>query len=221
MIVGVMDSGIGGLTTLGRLIEVCGGDYVFVCDEQGPYGDKDDAFVLNRTFLACDKLKRRGAEIIVLACNTATNVAIRKLREYDNSVNYIGIEPAVKPALNSCNKIAVALTPAAARQEKFIKLIGQGGDRIKLITLASLAPDIEKAYSNSDMMKSLAKELCCRCRDCDGLVLGCTHYLFLKDYISDMCPDLKIFDGNDGVARRLYRFTGHMGNSSIEFIKIR
>ena len=220
MIIGVMDSGIGGLTTLSRLIKICGGDYVFVRDERGPYGDKDDAFVLDRTFAACDALKNCGAKTIVLACNTATNVAIHKLREYDKTVNFIGVEPAVKPALCGCKRVAVALTPTAARQEKFKRLISHCGDRIKLITIPELAPSIERSYFDSNELRSLAQELCRNCCGYDGLVLGCTHYIFLRDYISELCPELRIYDGNDGVARRLYRFTGYMGDASVRFIKI-
>lgn len=221
MTVGVMDSGIGGLTTLSRMMRVCGGDYVFIRDKLGPYGDKDDAFVLDRTFAACEKLKECGADIIVLACNTATNVAIRKLREFDKDFNYIGVEPAVKPALYSCSSVAVALTPTAARQEKFARLISAKRDRIKLITLPELAPEIERGYFDFAALKRSAYKLYNECRGCDGLVLGCTHYVFLKDYLYEFDPRLKIFDGNDGVARRLMRFTGKMGAPSVRFEFIR
>lgn len=221
MIVGVMDSGIGGLTTLDRMMRVCGGDYVFVRDGLGPYGDKDDAFVLDRTFRACEKLKACGAGIIVLACNTATNVAIHKLREFDPNFDYIGVEPAVKPALGSCYRVAVALTPTAARQEKFNKLIFPVTNRIKLITLPELAPEIERSYFDVAALRKLAKRLYGECDGCDGLVLGCTHYVFLKDYIYETAPRFKIFDGNDGVARRLLRFTGKMGEPSVRFEMIK
>ncbi len=219
MVIGVMDSGIGGLTTLSRMMKVCGGDYIFIRDNCS-YGDKDDAFVLNRTFKACEKLKSRGASIIVLACNTATNVAIQRLRELDAGFNYIGVEPAVKPALCSCRNVAVALTPAAARQEKFRELIGSKSDMIKLITRAELAPEIERSYFDANELKSLARKLYTECRGCDGLVLGCTHYIFLKDYLYDLDPRMKIFDGNDGVARRLYRFTGKMGAPTVSFERL-
>ncbi|MCH5163437.1 MAG: aspartate/glutamate racemase family protein [Clostridiales bacterium] len=220
MIVGVMDSGKGGLTTLSRLMQVCGGEYVFVRDKLGPYGDKDDGFVLSRTLKACALLKDCGAEIIVLACNTATNVAIHKLRENDRCFNYIGIEPAVKPALGSCNRVAVALTPTAARQEKFKRLICQRRDKVKLITNGSLAGQIEKFYFDKEALRELAVSLYAECDGCDGLVLGCTHYIFLREYLLELDPRLKIFDGNDGVARRLLRFTGHMGVASVRFEQI-
>lgn len=220
MIVGVMDSGIGGITTLSTLMEVCGGDFVFVSDKKGPYGNKDDDFVLKRTFSACRVLKENGAEIIVLACNTATNVAISKLREADKGFNYIGIEPAVKPALRECDKIAVALTPTAARQNKFVKLISQNKKNIKLITLPELAPAIERSFLNGYALKALAVQLYSLCKDCNGLVLGCTHYIFLREYLNELAPELKIFDGNDGVSRRLLRFTGKTDTTSVKFIKI-
>lgn len=220
MIIGVLDSGIGGLTTLSRLMSICGGEYVFARDKRGPYGDKDDGFVMDRTFAACAKLKSSGAQIIVLACNTATNVAINKLREYDSDFNYIGIEPAVKPALRSCKRVAVALTPTAARQEKFLRLISSKRDRVKLITIPSLATQVEKSYFDVNKLKSLAAKLYAQCGGCDGLVLGCTHYIFLKDYLYGLDESLKIFDGNDGVARQLLRFTGKMDSPSVRFTEI-
>lgn len=219
MVVGVLDSGIGGLTTLSTLTRVCGGEFVFVRDEKGPYGDKDDCFVLNRVFLACQKLRSFGAKIIVLACNTATNVAIERLRSLDPATNYIGVEPAVKPALEKCNRVAVALTPTAARQEKFRRLIGET-DRVVPITVASLAPDIERGYFDRRLIERLARDLVTRCEGCDGLVLGCTHYIFLRSAISEIDSSITLFDGNDGVARRLYGFTGYRGPASIKFTSI-
>lgn len=221
MKIGVMDSGIGGITTLARLMTVCGGEYLYVRDARSPYGDKSDEFVLRRTLCACKELRNSGAEIIVLACNTATNVAIDALRNLDKRFVYIGVEPAVRPALKSCKKVAVALTPAAARQKKFAKLIGGSGDRIKIITIPQLASEIERRlYCEADMMK-LAQILYAHCDDCDGLVLGCTHYIFLKKYISAIDPSLRLFDGNDGVARRLFGFTGYMGDVSVRFLQIK
>lgn len=220
MVIGVMDSGIGGITTLAKLMEVCGGNYVYVRDERGPYGDKDAAFVLNRTAAACDCLKSRGAKIIVLACNTATNVAISYMRRLDKDTRYLGVEPAVKPALKMCDRVCVALTPTASKQEKFIRLIGQDRGRIKLIALSNLATQIERAYSDKSEIMRLSRMLISEC-DGDGLVLGCTHYVFLRDSLSELNPTLKIFDGNDGVARRLSNLTGYMGAPTVEFLKIR
>ena len=215
-----MDSGIGGITTLRRLMSVVGGDYVFVRDRQCPYGDKGDGFILSRTLAACEKLKQHGAELIVLACNTATSVAIKHLRERDKSFTYIGIEPAVKPALLGCDKVAVILTPATARQDKFKRLIKSEGDRVKIVTPAALAAQIEKSFFDAGVMARLAAEVYSECSDCDGVVLGCTHYIYLKDYLYGIDDKLKIFDGNDGVARRVLSVVGKQGDPSVRFIEI-
>ena len=90
-----MDSGLGGITTLAALMGTCGGEYVYARDALGPYGDKNDGFVLRRAFRVCSALKSLGAEAIVLACNTATNAAIERLRAADPTTTYIGVEPAV------------------------------------------------------------------------------------------------------------------------------
>ncbi|MBE5730400.1 MAG: hypothetical protein E7350_00420 [Clostridiales bacterium] len=220
MKIGIMDSGIGGITTLRRLMSVVGGDYVFVRDRLCPYGDKDDGFILSRTFAACEKLKQHGAELIVLACNTATSVAVRALREQDKAFSYIGIEPAVKPALLGCDKAAVILTPATARQDKFKLLIKSEGDRLKIVTPPALAPQIEKSFFDPKEMARLAAEVYSECKGYDGVVLGCTHYIFLKDYLYGLDYKLKIFDGNDGVARRVLSLVGKQGDPSVRFIEI-
>lgn len=216
--IGVMDSGIGGITTLSRLMDVCGGDYLYVSDKM-TYGDKSEEFILDRTMKACALLKRRGAKIIVLACNTATNVAIASLRRLDNSTYYIGTEPAVMPALRECQTVTVALTPSAARTQKFRTLIGDFSDRVELVTPPSLASEIEGTYMDKCALMHLAEGLL-RSVNGDGLVLGCTHYVFLKRFISELRPSLKIYDGNDGVAKRLLLKAGKEEISSVEFLKL-
>lgn len=214
-----MDSGIGGITTLSRLMSVCGGDFVYVSDSRGPYGDKSEEFIIDRTMAACSLLKAQGADTIVLACNTATNAAISMLRRLDGITYYIGTEPAVVPALRECDKVTVALTPAAARAQKFRSLIEGKGERIELVTPPSLAGEIEEAYMDKCALERLARRLL-RFVNGDGLVLGCTHYVFLKEYISALRPSLKLFDGNDGVARRLLCKNGKTGSASVKFVKL-
>lgn len=220
MKIGIMDSGIGGITTLHRLMHVVGGDYLFVRDRLCPYGDKDDSFIQGRALAACESLKKHGAELIVLACNTATSVAIKSLRQEDKGFTYIGIEPAVKPALVGASRVAVILTPATARQDKFKRLIKSDGERIKLITPPDLASQIEKSFFDTKKMSKLAAEVYSQCEGCDGVVLGCTHYIFLKDYLYGLDDKLKIFEGNDGVARRVLSLVGKQGDPSVRFLEI-
>lgn len=218
MIVGVMDSGIGGLTTLSSLMRICGGEFVYVRDKKGPYGDKEEEFVLERTKKACSILKKAGAGIIVIACNTATNVAIGELRKSDCGFTYVGVEPAVKPALKECASVAVALTPTAARQKKFLKLIEEN-KKIKLITDSLLAPAIEKSLFCEDKLDELALRLLSKCDGSDGLVLGCTHYVFLKERLRKYNRELKIFDGNDGVAKRMLAYVKKSDFACVRFLQ--
>lgn len=221
MKIGVMDSGVGGLTTLSSCIRECGGEYVYLKDEKGPYGDKDDEFVIQRTFLACEKLIELGVQVIIVACNTATNVAISSVRKAYANHKFIGVEPAVRPALNECERVAVALTPTAARQDKFRRLIGGYAHRIKLVTPAFLAPAIEKNYFDYAQKNIFASTLLEQSGDVDGLVLGCTHYVYLKPFITRINSKLKVFDGNDGVAKRLLTLCGKSEFLGVQFVKIR
>ncbi|MBR2967808.1 MAG: aspartate/glutamate racemase family protein [Clostridia bacterium] len=220
MKIGIMDSGVGGLTTLSRCVDVCGGDYIYLKDEKGPYGDKDDGFVIQRALRACEKLIDLGAQTIIIACNTATNVAISIVRKAFADVRFIGVEPAVKPALTECERIAVALTPVAARQDKFKQLISDSLLRIKLVTPAFLAPAIEKSYFDYTQKNILADKLLQEIGDVDGLVLGCTHYVYLKHALKRKRTDLKVFDGNDGVAKRLLSLNGKSQFSNVEFVNM-
>lgn len=219
MITGVMDSGIGGITTLKRLMSLCGGDFVYVSDKLGPYGDKSETFIADRTMEACAALKAQGAEIIVLACNTATDTAISLMRRVCDDTFFIGTEPAVKPALRECKKVSVALTPACSKSRRFISLIEGNEDRVQIIAPPCLAAQIERAYMNKCALKKLAERLVSEVNG-DGLVLGCTHYLYLKEYLALLRPNIKIYDGNDGVARQLLSIKGKESYSSVKFIKI-
>ncbi len=214
-----MDSGIGGITTLCRLMEICGGNYVYVRDKMGPYGDKDAAFIANRTMAACSALIKHGAEIVVLACNTATDTAISLMRRLDKKTVFIGTEPAVKPALSECKRVSVALTPACSRSRRFASLIEGNEDRVQIIASPCLASEIEDAYGDKDALNALAERLV-SAADGDGLVLGCTHYVFLREYIRRLKPELKLYDGNDGVARQLLSIKEKEDFSTVKFIKI-
>ena len=212
--VGVFDSGIGGITTLCSLLER-GGDFVYLRDNVR-YGDKSDKFITARTLSACAALKKVGVDTIVIACNTATAVAIERLRELDGAVKYIGTEPAVKPALKSCKFVTVALTKAAAEQRRFRSLISGHESRIKVAAFDRLADDIEKANFEKRTMIKIAEQLLNEVSG-DGLVLGCTHYVFLKRYIAMLSPSLKLFDGNEGVAKQLPQ----RNNATVKFLRIR
>lgn len=179
------------------------------------YGDKSDRYITDRTVRACSLLKSQGADTVVLACNTATAVAIERLRMLDDSVRYIGTEPAVKPALNSCDFVTVALTPVAARQKRFARLINGYEKRIRVVAFANIAAEIEQAKFEERKLCRIAEKMLAEVNG-EGLVLGCTHYVFLKKYLAKLSPKLKLFDGNEGVARQLPKAQ----ESSVKFLNV-
>ncbi|MCL2796701.1 MAG: aspartate/glutamate racemase family protein [Firmicutes bacterium] len=126
--IGVFDSGAGGLSVL----EACRAllpreDFIYLSDARhAPYGNKADAEIAGRVFTCCERLINLNCKAIVVACNTATGVGIRTLRErYERP--FVGLEPAIKPAIEAGFKGEIVLfcTEATARQEKFLKLLGQ------------------------------------------------------------------------------------------------
>lgn len=208
--IGFIDSGIGGITTLCKTMELLPCEsYIYLADFSSmPYGNKPREFILARTVDNCYTLLNRGCKAIVVACNTATNVGISFLRNYDTFLSkciYVGLEPAVMPAVRSgAKKILVLVTEATAKQSKFRRLIYDYSDRLIISPQPRLASEIEHTIGNSDKLDALLKEVMEPFPDVDAVVLGCTHYVFLKDCFARLYGEkYKIFDGNEGAAVRL------------------
>lgn len=209
MVIGVIDSGIGGLTTLKEIIRVRGGgDYIYYLDNaRHPYGIRSEKEIYSYMRKACDTLALLGAEAIAIACNTATAVCIDDLRREYPDTPFIGIEPSIKPAVRHGENICVLATPLTLKQERFSKLLT--GATFHMPDCTGLADAIEEEYPClARAQKTLTKALY-RFSDIrfDSAVLGCTHYSYLGDWISKIlgCP---CFDGNGGVARQTRRICG-------------
>lgn len=209
MLIGVMDSGIGGLTTLAEIIRVRGGgSYVYFSDDAHcPYGNKSKDEIYLTVKSGAERLMREGAECIVLACNTATACAIDELRAKFKSFTFVGTEPCINTAKIYGKKLCVLATPATLSSSRFLRL-SQGAEctfpRCNL-----LAAEIEKSFPSFLSAKQLLTQILAPYRGTrfDAAVLGCTHYCLLKRHIEKLlaCP---VKDGNNGVARRLRRLTG-------------
>lgn len=219
MKIGVVDSGIGGITTLSALINQVGADYIYVADHAfAPYGNKPSHMVRHRLVEIVEYLIGMGVQAVVIACNTATAVGVEYLRERV-SIPVIGTEPAIMPALRACNgSIAVLTTPLTAATERFRRLISMAPDRLQVVTMPTLASQIEMGLDDlTEISQAVARRLqpyafC-------GVVLGCTHYVYLRPYLNEIYRD-NVFDGNLGIARRLRAIVGS-GNtySTIELVK--
>lgn len=204
MIIGVLDSGLGGLSTLAELIRWEVSDYyIYYADNyNAPYGTKNGEQIKNYAACACNHLIKLGAEAIVLACNTATSSVINKLRA-ELTVPIFGLEPAIRPALaETLGKVLVLATDYTLNGEKWHKLSCEFVGDYEVKTMSRLAELVDDYYPYSmDFLKDyIYYELQSYC-DIKSVVLGCTHYILVDDLISEALNNARTFDGNEGLAK--------------------
>ncbi|MGL5414573.1 MAG: glutamate racemase [Clostridium sp.] len=214
--IGFFDSGVGGLSVMKDALKLMPNEnYVFFGDSiNAPYGDRPMKEIRDLTFDAVDFLFSKNVKAIVVACNTATSAAVAELRRVYKDVPIVGIEPAVKPAveLKREGKIVIMATAFTIKQNKFARLI----EKYKEVDLYSmpcpgLVQFIESGDLDSDELKEFLKE---RFKDLKNekiaaVVLGCTHYPFIKEALSQVIgKDIPILDGGMGTVRELKRRLG-------------
>ena len=209
--VGVFDSGVGGISVLRQLVhELPQENFCFFGDSaHAPYGEKSDEEVRRLCTTIVDRMVKRGAKAIVIACNTATSVAASDLRaHYDLPI--IGVEPALKPACEAFPKghILVMATPITLRLDKFQHLVDHFGSdaEVSCVPCPGLAARIEQGnLGASDLYQQIAEFVGPFRGRVDAVVLGCTHYPFIRKQISEVLGDVVFFDGAAGTARQLRR----------------
>jgi len=207
--IGVFDSGVGGISALRAMIRMLPQEhFIYYGDTaNAPYGTKDTEEVIACVKRVTDELLSRKIKALVIACNTATGAAAYTLRR-ELTIPVIGMEPALKPAseLRKNGDILVLATPLTLHQEKFNRLMekyGEGAVRVPCTGLMELVENenwtgaeayLKEVFALYDLKKT------------DAVVLGCTHYVFLKEMIRDMLPEhIAITEGSDGTARQLKR----------------
>lgn len=213
MKIGVFDSGVGGLSVLAKAIDhpflQC--EFIYYADtENAPYSYKTTEEIKKFVFKAIDDLLALGVDIIVLACNTATSVAVKELRE-NISIPIIGMEPAIKPALKHLKKNKLSLvtaTPVTLRLDKFNLLLESlsGFDKIIFFPLPKLVEFAEAEEFDAPEIKTYLLETFqdLNCSKIDNVVLGCTHFIFFKKHIKSLFSDsVSLFDGIDGTINQL------------------
>lgn len=211
--IGVFDSGVGGLTVLAELRrQLPGADFVYVADSaHAPYGERSDAFLVDRSRRITRFLIDHGATLVVVACNTATAAAIATLRA-EFAVPFVGIEPGVKPALRLSRngRVGVMATPATLRSAKFDTLLRAhaAGSEVRLQPCAGLAEGIEQGRLDDAELLHKIETYCAPLRSarCDTVVLGCTHYPLVAPAIERaLGPDVRLLDTAQAVARQAAR----------------
>ena len=209
--IGVFDSGIGGLTVLEEMKKVLPNeDFLFYADSlNNPYGEKDDLTLYEITSNIVDYLISRDCKIIVIACNTATTRCIKYLRGKYPDIVFVGTEPAIKVACDrGFNNILVMATPATINSERTNILVNDNKrdyENVFLVPCEGLANAIElnDIVKQESIISNIYEEY--KDKEIDAIVLGCTHYPHIKNLISKYFINAQLLDGGNGVAREVKR----------------
>ena len=212
----MFDSGVGGLSVLRAIQQALPSeDLIYVADSaHAPYGDKSEAYITERTLRVGIWLAQAGVKAITVACNTATAVAAQTLRAQTH-LPIVAIEPAIKPAvsLTRSGVVGVLATSQTVQSASVARLSTQygGNTRILLQACPGLVEQVERAELNSDRTNALLRQYIepLLAQGADTLVLGCTHYPFLRGSIQDIAgPSVTLLDPAQAVARELVRRLG-------------
>jgi glutamate racemase len=222
--VGVFDSGVGGLSVLQALRqELPHEDFLYVADSgAAPYGDRSCEFVAGRAVVISEFLQSQGAKALVVACNTATAIAAASLRER-YAIPIVAIEPAVKPAASRTRSrvVGVLATTGMLASPNMSKLLANYGADVEFVIqpCPGLADQVENGQLASPETRALVERYLqpMISRGADIVVLGCTHYPFLRPLIQDVAgPRVDVIDPATPVARELRRRldTAHLLNDA-------
>ena len=215
MRIGFFDSGIGGITVLHQALkQLPNEDYIFYADTlHVPYGEKSKDEVRGYVFQAVDFIAQQGVKALVIACNTATSIAVEELRQkYDFPI--LGIEPAVKPAIQNCEekqkKVLVMATELTLKEEKFCNLVRRldHKDFVESIPMPGLVRLAEKFEFDEESVESYLKTSLAHLdlMQYGTVVLGCTHFPYFEKIIRKVFPEgVDVISGSIGTAKNLKR----------------
>lgn len=212
-IIGVFDSGVGGLSVLQHIRRLFPNERLIYVADSGhvPYGGKPAHYIEQRSHALTRFLVSRGADAIVIACNTATAAAVASLRE-QFGIPIVGMEPAVKPAIAATGSgvVGVLATIGTLESARFAALLERYAGTVEIVTQS--CPGLVEQVEQGDLGGLRTRELVERytapllARGADTLILGCTHYPFLAPLIRDVVGDrIALVDTGAAVARQLLR----------------
>jgi glutamate racemase len=224
--IGVFDSGVGGMSVLRHIrAQLPHENLIYLADSgYAPYGAKPEQVVAERSLAIAQFLLAQGAKALVVACNTATVAAIKLLRAHYPNLPLVGVEPGLKPAAAASRngKVAVLATEVTLAGEKFLLLRDQISSASQatfvLQGCPGLVDQIELGEFASPRTRALLEGflLPLLAQDVDTVVLGCTHYPFVRASIESILaaagrPDVVLIDTGDAVARQLARLLAAAG----------
>lgn len=217
--VGVFDSGVGGLSVARELrAALPAEDLLYLADTAYvPYGDRTLEEVRLRTLAAGLHLQARGAKVLVVACNTASGAALETLRAH-LAIPVIGLEPAVKPAVAASRngRVGVLATVGTLRSERFSRLVSTYGAGAEVVAQGcpGLADLVEDGTTDGPVLAAALERYAAPLREAgvDTVVLGCTHYPFIRDAIAAaLGPEVALIDSGAAIARQTARILDERG----------
>jgi glutamate racemase len=211
--IGVFDSGVGGLSVLKHIrAQLPNLPLLYVADSgHVPYGDKTQDYIRERSLVLTEFLVRAGAATVVVACNTATAAAAAMLRGRF-SFPIVAMEPAVKPAVTATRTgiVGILATVGTLESARFAALLEQYAGEVEIVTQA--CPGLVEKVEAGELASPATRELVARYtrplleRGADTIVLGCTHYPFLRPVIAAAVgPGVQLIDTGEAVARQVVR----------------
>ena len=210
--IAVFDSGVGGISVLKELIACMPQEhYLYFGDSaNAPYGSRTTEEVRALTLAAVEVLYDRGIKALVVACNTATAAAIDELRQRYPDIVVIGIEPALKMATDRfpTGHVGIMATQVTLREEKLEHLVERFPEaRVERIPAPGLVELVEQGKAQSAETEALLRQILTPyLGKLDAIVLGCTHYPFVRDTIRKILgEEVAILDGGEGTARQTRR----------------
>ncbi|KXJ30649.1 MULTISPECIES: glutamate racemase [Pseudomonas] len=210
--IGVFDSGVGGLSVLAEIRQLLPAETLHYVADCGhiPYGEKTPAFIRERCQLIAARLHAQGAKALVVACNTATVAAVADLRERYPQWPIVGMEPAVKPAAAATRngRVGVLATTGTLQSAKFAALLDRFALGVQVLTqpCPGLVEQVERGDLHGPETRRLLQGFLepLLAAECDTLILGCTHYPFLRPLLAELVPpEVILVDTGAAVARRL------------------
>ena len=210
--IGIFDSGLGGISVWQALHDALPNESLIYLGDGArcPYGTRSRQEVRDFTFEAVERLLAEGCKMIVVACNTATAVAIKELRESYPNIPFVGLEPAVKPAALTTKSgvIGVLATKRSLEGDHFRRAEEKYGSEVRILKavgegfVEAVENNLEHTTETEDMVRRVVEPLVAQ--GVDKLVLGCTHYPFLRSVIERVAGDgVEIIDSSEAVARRV------------------
>jgi len=212
--IGILDSGLGGLSVFNDVQKLMPNESVIYFGDSAwcPYGARPADEIQRRVFTVTDFLLEQRCKIIIIACNSATIAAVEALRAH-YPVPFVGMEPGVKPAtaLTKSGTVGVLATEASLAGEKFHRLVTDYSNGVNVITrpCPNFVELVERGELSGPTARGIVEEETSPLIEAgaDVLVLGCTHYPFLRPLIQEVVgPDVTLLDTGAAVARHAASF---------------